>query len=155
MLKLECETVNGKKAMSYDNARSAIQAVYAKAEQLSKDSEAALKAHPAFPHNHVFDEDKSVRWNREERERRAAARKQVENEYRQKETDCWQEAVNAIQTFILDEYDFSEKIAELVYEWAYHKGHAYGYLEVLCEAQIIGEQVRKLIDTYEKERSKK
>lgn len=89
MLKLECETVNGKKAMSYDDARSAIQAVYAKAEQLSKDSEAALKAHPAFPHNHVFDEDKSVRWNREERERRAAARKQVENEYRQKETDCW------------------------------------------------------------------
>lgn len=147
--------MNMKKEMSYDEAYAAVRSAYTKAEQISLDYNDSLKAYPVFPLNYVFDEEKSVRWNREEGERRAAARKQVENEYKKKDADCWQEAVNAIRAFIQDEYGFSEKIAELVYDWAYHKGHAYGYHEVLCEAQIIGEQVRKFIDTYEQERSKK
>lgn len=98
--------------------------------------------------DHVFDEDKSVRWNRERVEENNA-RYQSEvarlNTEKNKRRDALMEEAYAL---IQDEvgHDLSKKKARLLWNYAYELGHANGYHEVVAHLQELICLARDLLD---------
>ena len=104
-----------KMVMDYGTAYQAIKYIYQKAETLSQERNQALEKMPKFPQGYIFDEDKSVRWNREEGERRKADRQKILSEYGEKEQTLWNSAEKTVKAFIMQEFDLSSKVADAVY----------------------------------------
>lgn len=80
--------------------------------------------------NHVFNEDESVKWNREEVVRRnrkikAENRIALENQFKYD-----------VMEYILSNYEINnnEEIASTIYHMAWETGHSYGFHNVLQEA---------------------
>lgn len=91
-----------------------------------------------YPEDHLFDEEKSVRWNRE----RAAE----ENNKRQQKLADYRASVRAgedafrsdVLSFIESKYDLNKSQARAVFSLAYEQGHSAGFEEVLTCVQSFG-----------------
>ena len=75
---------------------------------------------------HIFDENKTVKWNREEVER-------VNNEYQEEvarlnrvKNEAYQDAIKDIIHYIMQETDLSESKADVFWNYVYSKYHS-GY----------------------------
>lgn len=145
---------NTKIAMSYGVAYQAISSMYEKIDALSAEREKALEPYPTYPKGFIFDEDKSVRWNREEVQRRAASRERILQDYRNKEQVLLNTAVATIKEFIVQEFGLSHEIADEVYAMANERGHSAGFYEILNDANSYGELVQKVLRIHEKESKK-
>ena len=91
-----------------------------------------------YPEDHIFDEEKSVRWNRE---------KVVEenNKHQQDLADycasvrAGEDAFrNDVVSFIETEYGLNKAQAQAVFSLAYEHGHSVGFEEVLTHVQSFG-----------------
>lgn len=79
-----------------------------------------------YPDNHVFDMDKSVRWNREKVEKENAAREQKLKERKEQLQKTEKEFEDALKCFLLNDENYGRgklsekqltKIQHFMYEW--------------------------------------
>lgn len=116
---------------------------------LYKQQRSFLSEIPILPENHIIDEEKSVRWNREEVVRRNNSRKGKAASYKVKISKCETDIAEKIREYIQTTYKFGPRIAELIYNEAYEDGHAGGYDEVITYAEQYADFAEKLIDAME------
>lgn len=94
---------------------------------------------PFYADNHVFDEDKSVRWNADkvkaENQRIREAKLAVQEKRMQKKQQFLDDIASAIQT----EHDFTANQSKIVAAQAWEEGHSNGLYEVIAQAQIIAD----------------
>ena len=94
---------------------------------------------PFYPDSHVFDEDKSVKWNADkvkaENQRIREAKQAVQEKRMQKKQRFLDDIASAVQT----EYDFTVNQSKIVAAQAWEAGHSNGLYEVIAQAQIIAE----------------
>lgn len=98
----------------------------------------------------VLDEEKSVKWNREEVERlRTAYENEVKN--RQKE---FYDNVNALEErakeLLAKEYGFSKKETDIIWAKANEDGHAYGIVEVYNHFVDLADMYEQLNEAHER-----
>lgn len=108
-------------------------------EELAKELETAFMM-PILPDkdtykqyklDHIFDEEESVRWNREEvlrRNQRYADEKYRLMKIRNQAID---EAERKIQEEIMQDTGLSKEKAKMLYHFCYERHHAYGAMEML------------------------
>lgn len=137
--------------MNYDKAYQVIQQCYAEANILSKERKNTLDQYPVYPAGHIFDMDKSVRWNQDEVQRRQNARKQAQKEYEEKERDIWSKAENAIKDYLSSEFGLPPKVVNAVFTKASEEGHPGGFFEILSEANDYGSFAEDVISLSKKE----
>lgn len=102
-----------------------------------------------YKEDHVFDEDKSVKWNREEVKRRNKEYEEEQNRLIKENKDMWDIMENIVICLIAKELksflpgadaelihpDNLKKKAELIYRMAFNKYYPYGMNEVLVEIE--------------------
>lgn len=90
-----------------------------------------IKQPNLYEEGHVFDENKSVKWNKEEVIRKNEQLKKEFNNAEMKREDFQYDVVK----YILNDYKINnnENIANMVYNMAYEFGHSSGYREILNE----------------------
>lgn len=80
----------------------------------------------------VFDDDKSVRWNREEVERRNKLHDEEVKRLNAEKNKMFCEWVLAVKRYIIQETKVKQSKADEIYNYLYGKYHSYGLLEVLA-----------------------
>ena len=81
-----------------------------------------------YASNHIFDEDKSVKWNREEVERQNAAIAQESQELQDAYYDAVRNAEAGIIRYLTKEYrNISEDKIKKLYQLAYHEVYNNNY----------------------------
>ena len=82
-----------------------------------------------YEEGHVFDENKSVKWNKEEVIRK---NEQLKKEFKNAKVENFK---NDVIEYILNNYEISNNrnIANMVYNMAYEFGHSSGNREILNE----------------------
>lgn len=75
-----------------------------------------LYIRPQYKPDHIFDEDKSVKWNREEVIRQNLQLKQESENYHNTKRKLFMDAKSAILEYIQGETGLSEKDVEVAYE---------------------------------------
>lgn len=79
----------------------------------------------------IFDEDKSVKWNREEvAKRNLLYNDEVKNLNRQK-NQMYTELINLIKRYITQETKVSDKQATKIWNYVYEEYHSYGLTECI------------------------
>ena len=74
----------------------------------------------------VIDEEKSVRWNREEVERLKIAYDEEVKRLNRNKNNAIQDATHKAIMLIADEADLSEDKAQILWDFVYERYHAYG-----------------------------
>lgn len=105
-----------------------------------------FRQNPELPANAVLDEEKSVRWNREEVEHRNRSRKAKFASYMTKINRCERDIDQKIRDFVREEYGFSEAVTNIVFNEAYEAGHSGGYEEVISSAREYASFAERIID---------
>ena len=94
---------------------------------------------PFYPDSHVFDENKSVRWNADkvkaENQRIREAKLAVQEKRMQKKQQFLDDIASAVQT----EHDFTVNQSKIIAAQAWEEGHSNGLYEVIAQAQIIAD----------------
>ena len=94
---------------------------------------------PFYADSHVFDEDKSVKWNADkvkaENQRIREAKQAVQEKRMQKKQQFLDDIASAVQT----EHDFTVNQSKIVAAQAWEEGHSNGLYEVIAQAQIIAD----------------
>jgi len=100
-----------------------------KFEELSRKSyKPSLKK---YKEGHIFDENKSVKWNREEVIRQNNLFfEEFENLKKQEKKD-WKELMNQLYSYLEKEYDLNHNQIEKLYSFAYEDAHSEGIRNVL------------------------
>lgn len=137
--------------MTYGTAYNCIKQMYEKRIAMANERSTCLEQYPEYSKSHIFDKEKSVRWNREEAERRNLARQAVMKKYLEAEAELNAEGENIVKQFIKQEFDMPNDITvNCVYNMAYDLGHAGGFLEILAEANRFGAFAKDILDIKEK-----
>lgn len=79
----------------------------------------------------IFDEEKSVRWNREEVERRNKLHEDEVKELNTKKNQLLIEWIKAVYDYIIEETGVSEEKAKDIYNYLYAEYHSWGFMEIL------------------------
>lgn len=98
-----------------------------------------------YAENYVFDENMSVKWNREEVARRNQAYKDALNAYYKDKTKAEENFRNDVVQAIMNDTGFSYEKAEMIYDRAYNIGHGSGYYDVITYASDIADFVYDFI----------
>lgn len=81
----------------------------------------------------VLDEDKSVKWNREEVERLNKIHDDEVKELNRHKNELYVGLVKAIKMYIIQETNVSEKQADKIYNYLCNTYHSYGLRECLTQ----------------------
>lgn len=106
-----------------------------------------------FPDNFIFDEDKTVKWNREEVKRRNSDIASEKEKIKQRARDIISEARDEIIHYLMDDYGFTEKVASVIFKKAEEDGHSCGFCEVLSYANSYGDFTQDLFDAEKEEKT--
>lgn len=106
---------------------------------------------PPWDVDHVFDEEQSVRWNREQAKRLNDARKRQRDDWYADQALCDARFRNDLIAAIAYEYDLNAAQSSVVFDKAYDEGHSAGYEEVCLEAHSFAGFARKILEKSEKE----
>ena len=94
---------------------------------------------PFYADRHVFDENKSVKWNADkvktENQRIREAKQAVQEKRMQKKQQFLDDIASAVQM----EHDFTVNQSKIVAAQAWEEGHSNGLYEVIAQAQIIAD----------------
>lgn len=136
--------------VTYEELLKFIRATRKREDELSKEYSAYAAENPVLSKETVIDEEKSVRWNREEVVRRNNSRKGTLAAYTAKINQCDKDINEKIVAYIRSEFDFGETIARIIFNQAYESGHHAGAEEVANYAHdysLFAEQIINAIDT--------
>lgn len=100
---------------------------------------------PLYPANHVFDENQSVKWNRERVLALNTLTKDILASMRKEIADLYSHLDNMLVQYICDEYGFSQSVALLIFGRSFEEGHSGGYFEVLSCVQSNADFARSVI----------
>lgn len=100
------------------------------------------------PLNFVFDEDKSVKWNKEQAQKNNDDYDNEVKRLKQEKIKRRDEIYAEIYKTIQEEVGFgiSEKKAAKIWEYAYDKGHSAGWCEIIINLEEIKELVKSVLD---------
>ena len=92
---------------------------------------------PRFKEGHIFDEEKSARWNREECERQIEEARQKRKKYNEESARMYNILRSDTIEAIMNEYGFNEKQAAKIYDYAYNEKHShmsdvFYYIDEIC-----------------------
>ena len=118
-------------------------------EQILENKDAYVKAALAtipedikkYGKNHIFDEDKSVKWNREEVEKRNAVYENKRLELQDKRLSSFDTFYQSIIIYVQEELSVSQKKAKKIVEYCWQEKHSYGVNDFLI-------MVEELIDVF-------
>ena len=94
-----------------------------------------------YAENHIFDENMSVKWNREEAARRNQAYKDALNAYYAIQNEKDKKFQEDLILAIMNDTNFPRAKAEMIFNKAYDTGHSGGYYEVVNDAAEIADFV--------------
>lgn len=95
----------------------------------------------------VIDENKSVKWNREESARRIEKSELEIKELKLKISNEKQLINEDIYSYLEEEYGFNQKTIQLVFSKAYEDGHSSGYEEIISYAVDYAEFVSDILNS--------
>lgn len=102
--------------------------------------------YPSYPEGYVFDPDKSVNWNREQREKNAEARLNALKRY----TNARQAGENQFREDIIEyliaEYGLNKKQADMILTRAWDESHSEGFREVANTANDLAGFVSDIME---------
>lgn len=99
-----------------------------------------------LPKDFVFDENQSVKWNRQKVQEHNELVKTIKKEYWNKMNDIDTWFNQQVRQSIQNEIHVSEKVAGIIFNQAYEDGHANGYHEVVLYAQRYCEFVQQILN---------
>lgn len=99
-----------------------------------------------LPDNYVFDENESVKWNREKVIAHNKLANNAKKEYYDKLNTVNVAFATMVRQEIQSELDVSDKAASIIYDKAYEDGHADGYHEVVYCAQTYCEFISRILN---------
>lgn len=110
--------------------------------------ECKLYGFKRVPLNFVFDEDKSVKWNKEQAQKNNDDYDNEVKRLKQEKIKRRDEIYAEIYKTIQEEVGFgiSEKKAAKIWEYAYDKGHSAGWYEIIINLEEIKELVKSVLD---------
>lgn len=108
-------------------------------------SNAQMPKFERYAENHIFNEKKSVKWNREEVARRNQAYKDALNAYYAIQNEKDKEFQEDLILAIMNDTNFPRTKAEMIFNKAYDRGHSAGYYEVISYAMEIADFVYDFI----------
>lgn len=94
-----------------------------------------------------IDENKSVRWNKDEIARLINDEQIKINTANKKLLDARLSIVEYIKDCIKNDFDLTDRAVEIIYDRAYSDGHSYGFYDVYSRAIEYGEFVRQILDS--------
>lgn len=101
-----------------------------------------------IPSNFVFDEDKSVKWNKEQAQKNNDDYdnevKRLNQEKMKRRDEIYAEIYKAIQEEV--GFGISEKKAAKIWEYAYNRGHSAGWYEIIVNLDEIEKLVKFVLD---------
>ena len=103
------------------------------------------KPRKPLPDTHVIDENKSVKWNRDQVKRLNDTADKERMEYLRKKSQAAHRFTADCQSAIRDWLGDLEQVGPLVFQCAWDEGHAYGYMEVLRYARKYCEIVENVL----------
>ena len=109
--------------------------IQAKINGIYEEMRSYKEANPVLPEGTILDEDQSVRWNREEVQRRNNSRKGKLSAFQRQFNDLHREGDAEIKRRISEEYSFGDAITAIVFACAYEDGHSGGLCEIWSFAQ--------------------
>lgn len=92
----------------------------------------------------VFDEEKSVRWNKEQVTIYNDGIKNQRKEYKRGETEAHKLFTNSLISAIMNDTGLSLEKAEIIYEKAYSDGHSGGYEDIISYAVELCDLLSKI-----------
>ena len=98
-----------------------------------------------YAENHIFDENMSVKWNREEAVRRNQAYKDALNAYYAIQNEKDREFQEDLILAIMNDTNFPRAKAKMIFSKAYDTGHIGGYYEVVSDAMELADFVYDFI----------
>lgn len=100
-----------------------------------------------FPEDYVFDEDKSVKWNKEEVKRQNELIQKEKEYYIEKSQKLQEEFENDCINSICSGYTkINKKQASLIFNYAYRKSHSGGYYNVLSTLEELEELINSILE---------
>lgn len=98
-----------------------------------------------YPSDYIFDEEKSVKWNREEVERLNREREEKVKELQRAKNKARDEVMEDIYLAIQREVGggIDREDAMKIWDCAYERGHAYGWNDIKCWLELISGIVNK------------
>ena len=106
-----------------------IETLYEMAEQYTKFS--CKPKSRKYKFGTIFDEDKSVKWNKAEVERLNKIHDDEAKELNKRKSELYISLVGAIKMYIIQKTNVSEKQAEKIYNYLCNEYHAYSWRECL------------------------
>lgn len=85
-----------------------------------------------YKNGEVIDEDKSVRWNREEIKKRNELHDEEVKKLNMQKNKMLLEWIDAVKLYIMEETKVKKDKADKIYNYLYMKYHSYGLLELLA-----------------------
>ena len=79
-----------------------------------------------FEGSHIFDENMSVKWNREEVERQNKKIDRARYQHNKNIQNCFENFHNDLVDAIIEEYGFNKQEADKIVAIAYEREHSYG-----------------------------
>ena len=86
---------------------------------------------PKYRNACIFDENKSVRWNKEEVERRNSLHDEEAKRLRAEKNTMFNKLVFEVKLYIMEETKVKKAVADKIYSYLYNEYHSYGIHEVL------------------------
>lgn len=107
-----------------------------------------VRENPKLPVGTVLDREKSVNWNEQEAARLNRSRQSKRASFQAKINACDKAISEKIIEYVRSEYEFSEAVANIVFDAAYERGHADGYEDVVSYAQEYAEFAERLYEAW-------
>lgn len=95
---------------------------------------------------YIFDENQSVKWNRQKVQEHNQLAKTIKEDYWNKMNDIDTWFNQQVQQSIQNEIHVSEKVADIIFNQAWEDGHANGYHEVVLYAQRYCEFIQSILN---------
>lgn len=136
--------------MMYDDAKEKIRSIdSAWSNAVAEMVDARIELH-RLRDDTIFDEDKSVRWNRDEAVRRKDALSKKIDELADKKESLQESYQAAVMDYLMDGWGLSIGAAKVVYDKAYDDGYACGMTEVLRCADEYARFIDKVMSAQAK-----
>lgn len=103
-----------------------------------------------YPLCYIFNEEKSVKWNREEVERKNHERDELEKELQRAKNTASNEIHEDIYYAIQNEVDnahISREAATGIWEYAYQQSHVYGWNDIKICLDEVMELISKILNS--------
>ena len=100
---------------------------------------------------YIFDENQSVKWNRQRVQEHNELAKIIKKDYWNKMNDIDTWFNQQVRRSIQNEIHVSEKVAGIIFNQAYEDGHANGYHEVVLYAQRYCEFIQSILNAMKED----